>query len=435
MLLFETSRIRSFPQPPQSIPARVGFGGMTARSAPIVLLLSALFVALPSQVLGQNGTPKTGSELNATWLAARNIDAAKVRDTVAAILARAVRDSAFPGAVAVVGTRDGAVARVAVGALDYAAGSATPDENTLWDLASLTKVVALTTAMMQLSKSGKVNLNAPVGRYLPRFTGKGKQLVRVRDLLTHTSGLPAWRPLYKEASSREEALALVYNTPLEAAPRSRMVYSDLGAILLGQIVERQSGLPFDRYVERYIAKPLGMESTQFLPPVGWRERTAPTEIDPWRQRHLQGEVHDENAAILGGVSSHAGLFSNATDLIRFSRMLLNHGILDGVRIVDSTILDRFTKTQDPTLSTRGLGWEMANGTNSGGTKLSKRAFGHTGFTGTSLWIDPGQDLFVLLLTNRVNPTRENRRIGGVRVALADAVVSAMKGGKSADTRE
>jgi serine-type D-Ala-D-Ala carboxypeptidase len=164
-----------------------------------------------------------------------------------------------------------------------------------------------------------------------------------------------------------------------------------------------------------------MVDTRWLPEAKDRERIAPTERDPWRQRHLRGEVHDENAYALGGVAGHAGLFSTAEDLARFARMYLNGGELDGVRVLRPETIALFTKAQDSTLSHRALGWETPTGSNSGGRHMSKRAFGHTGFTGTSIWIDPGRDLFIILLTNRVNPTRENPRISRVRVAVADTV--------------
>jgi CubicO group peptidase (beta-lactamase class C family) len=200
-----------------------------------------------------------------------------------------------------------------------------------------------------------------------------------------------------------------------------MVYSDLGAILLGEIVQRVTGERLDRYTATHLFGPLGMTETMYLPAMALRTRIAPTERDPWRGRLLLGEVHDENASRLDGVSAHAGLFSSARDLARFARMYLNHGRLNGVTVLDSATIEQFTKVQDRTLSTRGLGWETANGSNSGGQRLSPRGFGHTGFTGTSIWIDPGRDLFVILLTNRVNPTRENRKISGVRTALANGV--------------
>lgn len=374
-------------------------------------------LALATSVAAQSPAPEHAT----VGGRARVLDVARLADTVAALLARGVRDTAFPGAVAVVGTREGIVVQRSAGSLDWAP-SPTPDAHTIWDLASLTKVVALTSAMMLLVESGHVDLDAPVQRYLPEFTGAHKEHVTVRHLLTHSSGLPAWRPLYKEAEGPAGALALVLATPLDTLPGARMVYSDLGAILLGQIVARVSGQPFDRFVDARVFAPLGMRETRFHPAPELRDRVAPTEVDPWRQRHLRGEVHDENAWALGGVSSHAGLFSTAADLARLARLYLNQGTLEGVRLVSPETITRFTAVQDSALSHRALGWETPNGVNSAGHLMSRRAFGHTGFTGTSIWIDPERDLFVILLSNRVNPTREQRRISDVRVWLADAVM-------------
>ena len=345
-----------------------------------------------------------------------------VRDSMRAVLERGLADKAYPGAIAVVGDRHEAIATVAVGHQDWAA-SPKVDEYTIWDLASLTKVIGTTTALMQLWADHRVDLDAPVQRYLPEFVGPHKELVTVRHLLTHSSGLPGWRPLYKEATSPAEALRLLYQTPLDTLPGVRMVYSDLGAMLLGKIVERVSGEPLDVYLRRHVFAPLGMTSTMFKPPKRLLPRIAPTERDPWRGRLVHGEVHDENAYFLGGVSGHAGLFSDAADLSRFARMYLEGGQLDGARIVTPTAIDTFTRVQDSALSNRALGWEVPNGSNSAGHEMSNRAFGHTGFTGTSIWIDPARDLFVILLTNRVDPTRDNPRLGPVRVQLADAVVS------------
>jgi CubicO group peptidase (beta-lactamase class C family) len=360
----------------------------------------------------------------ATAPARRSFARHALRDSVAAVLGRGLADRAFPGAYAVVGSSREVYVRMGVGHLDWAP-SPQPDENTIWDLASLTKVVGTTTAVMQLWEEWRIELDAPVQRYLPEFVGPHKELVTVRHLLTHSSGLPAWRPLYKEATSPANALELVYATPLDTLPGVRMVYSDLGAILLGRIVERVSGQPLDRYLAEHVFTPLGMSSTMFRPPASLLPRIAPTERDPWRGRLVRGEVHDENAYFMGGVSGHAGLFSTAHDLTRFAQMLLGHGRLNGMRIVQAATIDTFTRVQDSTLSNRALGWEVPNGSNSAGHKLSRHAFGHTGFTGTSIWIDPERDLFVLLLTNRVDPTRANTRIAEVRVALADAVVAAI----------
>jgi len=343
-------------------------------------------------------------------------------DSVRGVLDRARADSAFPGAFAVIGNRRGVLVQYGVGTIDWAPSSPRPDENTLWDMASLTKVVGMTTAMMELSEAGKIDLDAPVARYLPEFQGPNKERVTVRHLLTHSSGLPAWRPLYKETVTPAAARALAVATALDTLPGVRMVYSDLGAIILGQIVERVSGEALDTYLARHVFGPLGMTSTRYRPGPDLLPRVAPTEYDPWRQRHIRGEVHDENAYALGGVSAHAGLFSTGHDVARLTRMYLNGGTLDGVRLVGPATIHRFTSVQDSVLSNRALGWETPNGTNSAGHLLNRPAFGHTGFTGTSIWVDPSRDLFVILLTNRVNPTRQNLRIGAVRTELADVVV-------------
>ena len=355
-----------------------------------------------------------------TAATARMADIARLRDTVRDVLEQAVADSAFPGGVAVIGSRDGILASHSAGVLDRTI-PVRPDEETLWDLASLTKVVALTSAMMRLVDEGRVDVDAPVQRYLPEWTGEGKERVTVRHLLTHSSGLPAWRPLYKEAAGPAEAAALVLATPLDTVPGARMLYSDLGIILAGKIVERVTGEPLDEYVRTRIFEPLGMTSTIYRPPASLLERIAPTEFDPWRQRQPRGEVHDENAYALGGVAGHAGLFGTARDLARLARAYLGGGSLDGVRLARPETIARFTARQDTALSHRALGWETPTGANSAGRFLSSSAFGHTGFTGTSIWIDPERDLFVVLLTNRVNPSRQNLRISRVRVALADAV--------------
>lgn len=346
-----------------------------------------------------------------------------IADSVRAVLARGLADSAYPGAYAVVGSNKEIYASIGVGHLDWAA-SPVPDENTMWDLASLSKVIGTTTAAMQLWEQGRLNLEAPVQKYIPEFTGKNKELVTVRNLLTHSSGLPAWRPLYKEARTPEEAIQLVFTTPLDTLPNVRMVYSDLGIITLGKIIERISGESLDGYLALHVFGPLGMKSTMYRPPAWMRQRIAPTERDPWRERLVYGEVHDENSYALGGVAGHAGLFSTGHDLAIFAQMYLNGGVHDSVRIVSEATVKAFTQVQDSALSNRALGWEVPDGTNSAGHLLSKHAFGHTGFTGTSIWMDPDRDLFVILLTNRVDPSRESRGIYAVRPALADAVAEA-----------
>jgi CubicO group peptidase (beta-lactamase class C family) len=349
---------------------------------------------------------------------------ASLYDSICATLDRAVADSAFPGAYVIVGTHARILAQYGAGRLDWQdTPSVVPNDSTLWDMASLTKVIAMTSSMMQLVEQRKVELDAPVQRYLPSWTGPNKEKVTVRHLLTHSSGLPAWRPLYKETADAGAALKLAYATPLDTLPGVRMVYSDIGGILMGEIVRAVSGERIDAYFAKHIAVPLKLHETMFLPPATLLPRIAPTEIDPWRQRHLRGEVHDENAAMLGGVSGHAGLFSSARDVARIAQLYLNHGALDGVRIWKPETVAQFTTVQDSAFSNRALGWETPTGANSAGHLMKRPAFGHTGFTGTSVWIDPAHDLFIVMLTNRVNPTRANLKITAVRQALADSVMT------------
>ena len=349
-------------------------------------------------------------------------------------------DSAFPGAVVAVGYRDSVVLLAAVG--HYGANDPRPvTTETIYDLASLTKVIGLTTATMMLVDEGKLDLDAPVQRYVPAFQGMNKERVLIRHLLTHSSGMPAWRPLYAESKTRDEALALVDTTALLRQPGDTFVYSDLGAITLAQAVQAISGQRLDDFLAARVFGPLGMTSTRFLPPSSWRDRIAPTENDTvFRHRLLWGEVHDENAGRLGGVSGHAGLFSTAPDLTRFARWLLsNRRAPEGMflscadtppslcppSIASRTVRD-FTHRQDiPPGSSRALGWDTPSQNSSAGTKMGPNAFGHTGFTGTSIWFDPDRDLFIILLTNRVNPTRANTKIFQVRRRVADLVNDAL----------
>ncbi len=357
--------------------------------------------------------------------------AASVTDSVRRIMEKALRDSVFPGGIALIGTRTGIVSEIAVGRLDRDVSSASVDAQTIWDIASLTKVVGMTTAMMQLVEHRHVDLDAPVQRYIPEWQGPNKDKVTVRHLLTHTSGLPAHRTLWLDSESADEARRLVLATPLDTLPGLRYVYSDLGAMIAGWVIERVSGSTLDVYLAAKVFGPLKMTDTRYHPDAAAIDRTAPTEIDPWRGRHLRGEVHDENAFRLGGVSAHAGLFSTGHDLSHFAQMLLNGGELGGAHIVKPQTIRDFTRVQDVTISHRALGWETPNGTNSAGTLMQRPAFGHTGFTGTSFWVDPANDLFIIILTNRVNPSRVNSRIGPVRTGIADITTRGAAAARSA----
>ena len=384
-----------------------------------------VLAVMPAAAFGQTGNAhKAVSRAAAEKGQARSATRTVLRDTLHAILDRAVADSAFPGAIAVIGTHAGPLVTVAAGHLDWAPSPA-PNDRTLWDLASLTKVVGMTSAMMQLVERGQVKLDAPVQRYLPEWQGTNKEKVTVRDLITHRSGLPAFKTYYKLNVSPDSTLELFFATPLDTLPGVRMVYSDIGAILLGKIIERVSGETLDRYLARHVFRPLGMLDSRYRPDSTLLPRIAPTEIDPWRGRHLRGEVHDENASALGGVSAHAGLFSTAHDLSRLARAYLNGGVLDGGRLAKASTIRQFTTVQDSAFSSRALGWDTPSEQSSAGHYMERPAFGHTGFTGTSLWIAPQYDLYVLLLTNRVNPTREHSKVGPARVAVADAAMRAL----------
>ena len=357
-------------------------------------------------------------------------------DPVVAYLASQV-DSAFPGAVIAVGRRDSVLLLTAVG--HYGADDPRPvTPETIYDLASLTKVIGLTTAAMMLVDVGRLDLDAPVRRYVPAFQGPDKEHVTIRHLLTHSSGLPAWRALYAETKTRDDALALVDTTPLLRQPGDTFVYSDLGAIVLTQAVEAITGQRLNDFLDARLFGPLGMTSTRFLPPASWREHIAPTENDTvFRHRLLRGEVHDENAGRLGGVSGHAGLFSSAGDLSTFAMWLLKSRRTpedaegrratsgDSGRLPASVVRQFTTRQNIPPGSSRALGWDTPSENSSAGTKMGPNAYGHTGFTGTSIWFDPDRDLFIILLTNRVNPTRANTKILQVRRRVADLVNDAL----------
>jgi CubicO group peptidase (beta-lactamase class C family) len=310
--------------------------------------------------------------------------------------------------------------------------------DTIYDLASLTKVVVTTTAAMVLTDEGRLDPDRPVVSFLPGFQGGAKDKVTVAQLLTHSSGLPWWAPLYREVKGKRDYLQRILAMDLAYEPGTKSVYSDLGVILLGEVLERVAGEPLEAFARRRVLDPLGMKDTLYRPGPALLARIAPTERDPWRGRLLRGEVHDENAFAMGGVAPQAGLFGTAADLARFAQMLLNGGVFEHHRIMSRETLERFTRRAQIPGSTRALGWDTpadetgtrsstpgAPGYSSAGSLLSPRSFGHTGFTGTSLWVDPERRLFVVLLTNRVNPSRDNDEIRRVRAAVADAVVRAL----------
>ncbi len=351
------------------------------------------------------------------------------------IVLEGIRRGAYPGAALVVGRRDTLLFSKGYGRLTWSASSAPVDpDGTLYDLASLTKVVATTTALMVLLERGRVRLDAPVATYVPEFSGAGTAGITVRQLLTHTSGLRADLP-DAELKALPDGAALLrrvlHETP-RVPPGRRVIYSDLNAILLGEVVQRAAGEPLDVFAARELFRPLGLGQTMFRPPAPLRPRVAPTGV--WRGHAVAGIVNDASAFKLGGVSGNAGLFSTAGDVARFAQFVLRGGALpDGRRLLRPETVRLFTtKAVDFGGGTeaRALGWQAVptgETVSSVGTLFGPRSYGHTGWTGTSLWIDPDRDLFVVLLANRAYAPRARRSftlLKEVRGAVADAAARA-----------
>ncbi len=346
-----------------------------------------------------------------------------------------LRRGAYPGAALVVGRRDTILFSKGYGRLTWSQVSPSVDpDSTIYDLASLTKVVATTTALMLLVERGDVRLDAPVSTYVPEFDGPERAGITVRQLLTHTSGLRADLPdsELKAVPDGATLLRRVLSETPRVPPDTRVVYSDLNAILLGETVRRVTGEPLDGFATREVIGPLGLTQTMFRPPRRLRGRIAPTGV--WRGHPVAGVVNDPSAAKLGGVSGNAGLFGTARDAGRFAQVMLREGALpDGRRLLKSATVRLFTtKAADFGHGTeaRALGWQAVptgETASSAGTLFGPRSYGHTGWTGTSLWIDPDRDLFVVLLTNRAYAPRARRSftvLKEVRGGLADAAARA-----------
>jgi CubicO group peptidase (beta-lactamase class C family) len=348
------------------------------------------------------------------------------------VIEAAIKDNAFPGATLAVGYR-GKISLHAFGKLTYDVKAPDVAIDTMYDIASLTKVVATTTLVAKLAEGDfpvRLDLDAPVSRYLPEWTSgpqpDWRRRVTVRHLLTHTSGLPPFKEYWRTSKSKQDTLDKIFAEPLDYEPGTKEIYSDLGIILMAEIIERLTGKPLDVLARENIFAPLAMANTMYRPSKKIWPTIAPTEIDnQYRHRLIQGEVHDENAAAIGGVSGHAGIFSTAPDLTSFCQMLLNGGVYAHQRILRRATISEFTAPQQLSGGTRTLGWAVPTEGGSSGRFMGPHTFGHTGFTGTSIWIDPDRQLFVVLLTNRVHPTRENQKIAKVRPALHDAVMRAL----------
>jgi CubicO group peptidase (beta-lactamase class C family) len=349
------------------------------------------------------------------------------------LLERAVADGAFPGGVLAVGLDNKLVVHP-FGRFTRDAKAAPVRADTIYDLASLTKPIVTTTCVMILVQQKRLDLDAPLSRLLPEWSTAAQNdpnpawraRVTPRMLLLHDSGLPAHRDFYKNAKGRDGVLALVMAEPLVHEPGKQIEYSDLGFILLGEIVQRLTGESLAEFARKEIFSPLGLKTSLFNPPRALRASIPPTENDlSYRKRLIQGEVHDQNAWAMGGIAGDAGLFSTAGDVAVFAQMILNGGIYAHHRVVSRTTISEFTAHQTVGNSARTLGWDVALDPAATGRFFSTRAFGHYGFTGTSLWIDPERNLFIILLTNRVNPSVDNIKIRRVRPELHDAIFEAL----------
>ncbi|HXT71786.1 MAG TPA: serine hydrolase domain-containing protein [Vicinamibacterales bacterium] len=339
-------------------------------------------------------------------------------DAARAVLREGLDIRAFPAAAVSVGHVNGPVWEESFGTLTYEAGAPRCTGATVFDLASLTKVIATASVAMRHVASASISLDTRVSDVLPSFRSAPAAAVNVRQLLDHSSGLPAHLRIWEQAHGRADYLPRLATTGLEREPGRAAVYSDTGFILLGFMLEDAGGAPLDQQFSQ-CAGPLATD-LRFLPPAAWRDRTAPTELDSWRGRVLIGEVHDENAAALGGVASHAGLFGTAAAVGAFARVVLQTFARE-THLGTPESMKLFASRSAVPGSSRALAWDTGLPTSSCGTRMSPRAIGHTGFTGTSLWIDPARDLYAVLLTNRVHPTRTNVKFLPLRARFHDAL--------------
>jgi CubicO group peptidase (beta-lactamase class C family) len=343
------------------------------------------------------------------------------------VVRQGIRQGIYPGAVVVVGRRDSVLYARGYGHFTWRSSSPVPSpDSTLWDIASITKVVGTASAAMRLVDARRLDLDAPVGRYLPRFSGGAKDRVTIRMLLDHTSGLRSYAPLFKLARTRESAIDQLYTEPVVRTPGEKPVYSDLNAIVLGLVIETVVEAPLEQFVAREVFSPLDMTQTTYRPNAAWSRRTVPTAL--WRGHPIQGRVNDPNADVLGGAAGHAGIFSTGMDLARYAQVWLRNGSAAKGQWVTPTTMRSFLQ-RGVNSGPRLLGWDTAEHDGKEpsvfGTLISDAGYGHTGFTGTEIWIDPARDLFLVFLTNRTfDPKFRNSQhaLRRVRASLSDAAI-------------
>lgn len=346
-------------------------------------------------------------------------------EKIDSVIVHAINDSAFPGAVVLVSKGGEVIYEKGFGNFTYDESSSKVSTTTIYDIASLTKVIATTTAAMICIDRNLFKLDEPVYKHIPDFSENGKENILIKNLLLHNSGLPGWKKFYDKNLDADSIIKNIYAIKPEYPAGTKAIYSDLGIIVLGKLIETVTKKRLDQFCNKEIFFPLRMNNTFFNPPDSVKYRIPPTELDNyWRNKLIQGEVHDETSSLLGGVAGHAGLFSTANDLSKLCQLLLDEGKINGNQFIQRETIILFTRRYS-SQSTRAFGWDTKSEIkSSAGSKFGKKSFGHTGFTGTSIWIDPERQLFVVFLTNRVYPSRENKKIISVRPKLHDAVIDA-----------
>lgn len=347
------------------------------------------------------------------------------------ILTNAIEERIFPGCVALAAQQGRILLHQAIGRFEYAENSLPVKPDTAYDLASLTKVLATTPAIMLLAEQGELRLDHTLGDFYPQLQGDAKASVTIADLLSHQSGLPGWKPLYEDFGfgiadfgfvSTGKIVESILKTPLEYETAEKAVYSDLGFILLYDIVEKISGVSFDTFCRDQIFQPLGLKSLQFNPPQHLRKQIPPTGADAFRKEVIQGQVNDANCFVMGGVSGHAGLFGAAEDVAAMGQLFVQKGIYNSRRLFGTATVDLFTRKHNPAISARTLGWDTTKPGGAAGNYFSEKTIGHLGFTGTSLWVDLQQAIVVILLSNRTHPDTPYNRMGEIRPRLHDAIL-------------
>src|SRR5258706_2906491 len=379
------------------------------RMLALMVLAASLVVADPQAALPRAGGARWGgTRARATFGALDPPESAKVShleptlDDIDPLVAAAIAESKLPGCVVTIGRRDRTPFRKAYGSREVEPVHVQMTEDSVFDLASLTKPIATATSIMILADRNKLKLDDPVAKYVPEFGKHGKASITIRHLLTHVSGLPAETTLDDYRYGRAEAIRRISALEPRAAPGVKFIYSDIGYIILEEVVARVSGRDLGKFSAESIFRPLGMTETGYLPPLELRRRAAPTEIrdGAW----IVGEVHDPRAFRLGGISGNAGLFSTAGDMSRYAQAILGEGELDGERILSKESVRAMFAPHDVPGGIRAIGWDVQTSFSvNRGDAMSRRAIGHGGFTGTVLWVDPASDLFVLFLSNRVHP--------------------------------